>query len=53
MADAKGVILSTVAPILGCIVSALMYASPLKACYHARKSRDLGELNPLPFAITV
>lgn len=50
--DAKDVILGTVAPILGCIVSTLMYASPLMAAHSARKARSIGELNPVPFAVT-
>lgn len=51
--DVKTIVLGTVAPIAGCIMSTLMYASPLKACYTARKTRNLGELNPVPFAVTV
>jgi len=42
MSSPKDIMLSTVVPILGGIVAIVMYASPLKATYSARKQQQLG-----------
>ena len=39
-------------PILGVIITNIMWLSPLKAVRYASKWRDLGELNPIPFPLT-
>lgn len=47
------VLLTLVVPALGAIISLLMYASPLAAILNAQRVKYLGDLNPLPFSITV
>ncbi|KAJ9505918.1 hypothetical protein QJQ45_017029, partial [Haematococcus lacustris] len=47
------VLLTTVVPALGAVVSLLMYASPVMAVMAASKTKNMGDLNPVPFAITV
>lgn len=42
MSSPKDIMLGTVVPILGGIVAIVMYASPLKATYTARKKQQLG-----------
>lgn len=42
MGDPKEVMLGTVVPILGGLVAIVMYASPLKATYAAKKHQQLG-----------
>lgn len=51
--DTKIIMLGTVAPIAGCILSVLMFASPVRAVHAARKRHHLGDLNPLPLAMGV
>ncbi|WIA12507.1 hypothetical protein OEZ85_012540 [Tetradesmus obliquus] len=46
------VFLGTVVPILGGIIGLIMYCSPLSAARAARQAQSLGELNPVPFAVT-
>eukprot|EP00775_Hariotina_reticulata_P011424 gene11424-11570_t len=50
---AAGSFLSNVVPVLGGLVAIVMYCSPLKAAYTARQRQDLGDLNPIPFAVTL
>ncbi|GLI70269.1 hypothetical protein VaNZ11_015201 [Volvox africanus] len=47
------VLLDTVTPALGAVVSTAMYLSPLKAVLRASREKSLGELNPLPFGVTI
>mmetsp|Transcript_22388 Transcript_22388/g.56985 ORF Transcript_22388/g.56985 Transcript_22388/m.56985 type:complete len:240 (-) Transcript_22388:1105-1824(-) len=47
------VFLTSVVPALGAVISLAMYASPVQAVLAAQRSRQLGDLNPIPFAITV
>ncbi|MEW5303774.1 MAG: hypothetical protein WDW36_006433 [Sanguina aurantia] len=47
------VILQKVVPTLGAIISTGMYFSPLSAVLKANKERAIGDLNALPFAVTV
>ncbi|KXZ52053.1 hypothetical protein GPECTOR_10g1076 [Gonium pectorale] len=49
----NNVLLDTVVPALGAIVSTAMYLSPLKAVLRASRDKSLGELNPLPLSITI
>ena len=41
------------APTLGTIICNVMWLSPLLAVLEARRKRDLGNVNPVPFAVTV
>ncbi|GBF97258.1 hypothetical protein Rsub_09949 [Raphidocelis subcapitata] len=45
---AGSVLLTTVAPALGCIVAWAMFLSPLRAVLQVRKSKAIGAFNPLP-----
>lgn len=45
----SGVFFSIVCPLFGCIIGNGMWISPLPAVLAAKKSGDLGELNPLPW----
>lgn len=47
------VFLTLVVPAFGAFVCLLMYASPVAAVLRASKQQSLGELNPVPFSITV
>jgi len=38
-------------PLLGLVIANIMFSSPLKAVLHARKMKDLGSLNPIPWSI--
>lgn len=40
-------------PLIGLIITNIMWFAPMKAMLEARKTKQLGELNPLPFSITV
>ncbi|KAG2502021.1 hypothetical protein HYH03_000515 [Edaphochlamys debaryana] len=51
--DGPNVFLDTVVPALGALVSTLMYLAPLKAVLKAHREKNLGELNPLPFGVTI
>lgn len=51
--DGKNVLLTTLVPALGAVISLLMYASPVQAVLHAAKQKSLDSLNPVPFAVTV
>mmetsp|Transcript_11382 Transcript_11382/g.19961 ORF Transcript_11382/g.19961 Transcript_11382/m.19961 type:complete len:252 (-) Transcript_11382:689-1444(-) len=53
MADASNVMLTTLVPGLGAIISLAMYASPVQAVLTAGRNRGLGDLNPMPFVVTV
>jgi hypothetical protein len=46
-------ILSTLVPGAGAIISLAMYASPVSAVLKAQAKASLGDLNAVPFAITV
>ncbi|GFR43393.1 hypothetical protein Agub_g4470 [Astrephomene gubernaculifera] len=50
---AESAILEKVVPALGAVVSTVMYMSPLKAVLRASKEKSLGDLNPLPFGVTI
>lgn len=41
------------APILGVLICNVMWLSPMNGVLEARRKRDLGSLNPIPFAVTV
>jgi len=49
MTTTADIFLKWVFPILGGVVSILMFLAPLQAVIRARKERVLGHLNPLPF----
>lgn len=51
--SAKDIIMGQVFPIVGGILSTIMYCSPVKATYTARKNNALGDLNPFPFAVAL
>mmetsp|Transcript_27373 Transcript_27373/g.74022 ORF Transcript_27373/g.74022 Transcript_27373/m.74022 type:complete len:238 (-) Transcript_27373:778-1491(-) len=53
MVVSSDVVLKGIVPVLGCTVSCLMYMSPLGAVQHANGTKALGDLNPLPFSITI
>lgn len=40
-------------PALGLAITNVMWLAPMKAVLEARKTKTLGELNPIPFAFTV
>lgn len=42
------VLLTHIAPALGCIVAWAMFLSPLRAVMHVRKTKAIGAFNPLP-----
>eukprot|EP01025_Chloroclados_australasicus_P044895 TRINITY_DN4892_c0_g1_i6.p3 TRINITY_DN4892_c0_g1~~TRINITY_DN4892_c0_g1_i6.p3 ORF type:complete len:129 (-),score=5.04 TRINITY_DN4892_c0_g1_i6:201-587(-) len=46
-----GVFAELVAPSLGAILANIMFASPLSAVLHVRRTQQLGDLNPLPFPV--
>eukprot|EP00873_Tetraselmis_striata_P042553 jgi/Tetstr1/462817/TSEL_007767.t1 len=48
---AWGIIVNYVAPVIGVVVANAMFSSPLAAVLRVRKSRALGELNPLPYPV--
>ncbi|GLC44748.1 hypothetical protein PLESTB_000969000 [Pleodorina starrii] len=50
---ASNVLLKTVVPALGAVVSTAMYLAPLKAVLRASRDKNLGELNPLPLSVTI
>lgn len=47
---AGDVVLDWVVPIAGGLVTIVMFCCPLPAVLRARRDKDLGDLNPLPFA---
>jgi solute carrier family 50 (sugar transporter) len=40
-------------PLLGLIINNIMWFSPMRAVLDVRKSKQLGDFNPIPFAFTV
>jgi solute carrier family 50 protein (sugar transporter) len=44
---------SVLAPALGTVLANIMWVSPIKAILEARASDNLGNLNPIPFAVTL
>jgi len=46
MAD---VFFDIVCPVLGCVIGNMMWLSPLPAVREAKRTGDLGELNPIPW----
>lgn len=46
-------ILSTLVPGLGAAISLAMYGSPVSAVLKAQSKASLGDLNAVPFAVTV
>eukprot|EP00775_Hariotina_reticulata_P009134 gene9134-9302_t len=53
MASAKDIILGQVFPVLGGVLGIIMFGSPIKAAHRTRLQKAIGDLNPLPFVITV
>lgn len=51
--SSTGWITSIAAPTLGLILANFMWLSPCKAVLEARKTRNIGTLNPFPFLMTV
>eukprot|EP00195_Chlamydomonas_chlamydogama_P011063 CAMPEP_0202891162 /NCGR_PEP_ID=MMETSP1392-20130828/1301_1 /ASSEMBLY_ACC=CAM_ASM_000868 /TAXON_ID=225041 /ORGANISM="Chlamydomonas chlamydogama, Strain SAG 11-48b" /LENGTH=259 /DNA_ID=CAMNT_0049574843 /DNA_START=36 /DNA_END=815 /DNA_ORIENTATION=+ len=51
--EAKSILLETIVPALGALISTVMYAVPIKAVTRASQNRTLGDLNPIPFSVTV
>ncbi|GAX82506.1 hypothetical protein CEUSTIGMA_g9933.t1 [Chlamydomonas eustigma] len=49
----SGILAKYVAPSVGTIVGAIMLLSPIKAVWEIRKTKQLGEINPLPYPMTV
>ncbi len=47
------IITSIVCPLLGMIIANFMWLSPMSMMLKARASRDIGSINPYPFAVTV
>ena len=43
------VLVTFVVPILGCILTVIMFAVPLPAVLHAEHTKSLGSLNPVPW----
>ncbi|KAL6753509.1 sugar efflux transporter for intercellular exchange-domain-containing protein [Haematococcus lacustris] len=52
-ADFKELLLHHLAPGLGCVITLMMFVSPLHAIQHVRKKQCLGELNPLPLVAII
>eukprot|EP00798_Chlamydomonas_sp_ICE-L_P000040 gene40-12851_t len=46
-------LLHTVVPSLGAAICIVMYATPVQACLKAAQAKSLGDINPIPFAVTV
>ncbi|KAG1680971.1 hypothetical protein FOA52_009930 [Chlamydomonas sp. UWO 241] len=53
MADMQTIILQTVVPAAGAVISTVMYASPLPTVYKASVNRAIGDINPIPFCVTI
>ncbi|KAG1680571.1 hypothetical protein FOA52_015018 [Chlamydomonas sp. UWO 241] len=53
MAEMQTIILQTVVPAAGAVISTVMYASPLPTVYKASVNGALGDINPIPFCITI
>ncbi|KAG2445336.1 hypothetical protein HYH02_008801 [Chlamydomonas schloesseri] len=53
MGSSGNVLLDTVVPGMGAVISILMYLSPLKAVLKAQREKHLGDLNPIPFSIAI
>ncbi|KAF8054899.1 APY5 [Scenedesmus sp. PABB004] len=51
--SAKDIIMGQVFPILGGVLATVMYCSPVKATFMARRAGALGDLNPFPFAVAL
>ena len=45
--------LTTIAPSVGAVICNLMFLSPLSSVLRARKGRELGYLNPIPWVAIV
>ena len=45
------ILFELVFPIIGCILSNIVYLSPLRAILRAQTTKTLGSLNPLPYAL--
>ena len=46
-------VLEILAPTLGVIICNIMWLTPARAVWRAAQKRDLGTLNPVPYAVTV
>jgi solute carrier family 50 protein (sugar transporter) len=53
MASPQEIVLQYVCPGLGCAVALLLFSSPLPAVRRVVRSKQLGDLNVLPFAMMV
>jgi len=53
MADAQTLILQTIVPAGGAVISTVMYASPLPTVAKAVQARAIGDINPIPFCVTI
>jgi len=47
------ILISTVCPLLGVILSNAMALAPIQALIEARKKKELGDLNPVPFSLII
>jgi hypothetical protein len=46
-------ITETLCPLLGVVICNVMWASPLLLVLDARRSKSMGKVNPIPFAVIV
>ena len=46
-------ITDTLCPLLGVVIANVMWASPLMLVLDARRTKNIGKINPIPFALIV
>lgn len=49
MSTVEDIFLKWIFPLLGGIIGTMMFMAPMKAILRARKERDIGSLNPVPY----